>query len=98
MPNLYDLAYGAAVAVAAPYWLIKPSVRRKTLTALRQRDARDAPDWSTADRPALLIHAVSVGEVNSTPALVAELRRRRPGLRFLITTTTETGFERGGRL
>jgi 3-deoxy-D-manno-octulosonic-acid transferase len=98
MPNLYDLAYGAAVAVAAPYWLIKPSARRKTLKALRQRDARDVPDWSTADRPALLIHAVSVGEVNSTPALVAELRRRRPGVRFLITTTTETGFERSRQL
>lgn len=99
MPNLYDLAYGAAVAVAAPYWLIKPSARRKVLAAFRERSGRDVPDFPASDpRPTILIHAVSVGEVNSTPALVSELRRRRPGLRFLVTTTTQTGFERSRQL
>jgi 3-deoxy-D-manno-octulosonic-acid transferase len=37
------------------------------------------------------IHAVSVGEVGIASKLVRELLRQRPGLRFVLTSTTPTG-------
>jgi 3-deoxy-D-manno-octulosonic-acid transferase len=45
-----------------------------------------------------MIHAVSLGEMNATRAMVAKLRQARPGLQFVISTTTETGFNRGNEL
>lgn len=42
----------------------------------------------------LLIHAVSVGEVNATAALVAELQQRRPDLQIILSATTNTGHAR----
>jgi len=49
-------------------------------------------------KPAVMIHAVSVGEINATPALVEGLAKARPGVRFVVSTTTQTGFERAGQL
>lgn len=42
----------------------------------------------------LWLHAVSVGEVNAAVPLVNALRRGRPDLRLLVTTTTPTGSDR----
>ncbi|MDW8261171.1 MAG: 3-deoxy-D-manno-octulosonic acid transferase [Phycisphaerales bacterium] len=96
MPSLYDLAYAAGLGLTAPFWLLAPSARRKVLGALRARTGNDIPE--RYGPPAILIHAVSVGEVNSTPSLIAELRRRVRGLEFVVSTTTETGLERGRQL
>ncbi len=97
--NGFDLAYGLGVGVSAPFWLIKPSARRKVLSAFRQRMGRGI-DLSRRDlaRPAVLIHAVSLGEINATRALIDLLRADRPGLQFVVTTTTQTGYERGLQL
>ena len=49
--------------------------------------------------PGLLwIHAVSLGETRAAAALVAALRRARPGLRLLLTHGTATGREAGAGL
>ena len=45
----------------------------------------------TSLRPCVWLHAVSVGEVNLLGTLIDELRRRRPDLEFVISTTTQTG-------
>jgi 3-deoxy-D-manno-octulosonic-acid transferase len=94
--NLYDLAYTAALTAAAPLWLTKPAARKKVLAALRQRMGHVPlrPD----DAPSVLIHAVSLGEMNATRALVAELERAKPDLRFILSATTDTGFQRGQQL
>lgn len=94
--NLYDLAYWTGLGVASPYWLLRAATRRKVLSALRQR-LGDVPVRSGRG-PAVMIHAVSLGEMNATRALVTELSRRRNDLEFLITTTTETGFAQGQKL
>src|SRR5690606_28689653 len=49
-------------------------------------------------RPAVMIHAVSLGEINATGALVRMLRQQRPELQFIITTTTDAGAQRGRQL
>jgi 3-deoxy-D-manno-octulosonic-acid transferase len=96
MLNAYDIAYGVGVGLASPYWLAKPSARRKVLGAFRQRMGHVAPRDST--HPAVLLHAVSLGEVNATTALVRMLRERRPGLQFIVSTTTQTGWDRARQL
>ncbi len=40
------------------------------------------------------IHAVSVGEVQAAQPLVAQLRKRHPGYKLLLTTVTPTGAAR----
>jgi 3-deoxy-D-manno-octulosonic-acid transferase len=44
------------------------------------------------------IHAVSLGETRAAAALIDALRRQRPGLQLLLTHSTATGREAGGRL
>lgn len=50
--------------------------------SIQQRLARHRPVW---------IHAVSVGEVFIALKLMQQWRVRRPGLRFVLSTTTSTG-------
>jgi 3-deoxy-D-manno-octulosonic-acid transferase len=96
MINLYDIAYGAAAGALAPYWLIKPSARRKVLSAFSHRMGRVSA--AEASGPGVMIHAVSLGEINATRVLVDSLRAERPGVRFIVSVTTETGFARGVEL
>ena len=98
MINHYDIAYGLGVGVSAPYWLVRPTARRKMLTAFRERMGRvdDAGrDWA---KPAVMIHAVSLGEINATQSLVTALRTANPSPHVIISTTTETGYERARQL
>jgi len=44
--------------------------------------------------PTIWLHAVSVGEVQASQALVAELQKRHPRHRILMTTVTPTGAAR----
>jgi 3-deoxy-D-manno-octulosonic-acid transferase len=46
----------------------------------------------------LWLHAVSLGETRAATALIDALRRRRPGLRLLLTHGTATGREAGAAL
>ncbi|TWU49374.1 3-deoxy-D-manno-octulosonic acid transferase [Rubripirellula reticaptiva] len=47
----------------------------------------------TQGRPCMWIHAVSVGEVNLLPSIVAELERFDPETRVIISTSTDTGYD-----
>jgi 3-deoxy-D-manno-octulosonic-acid transferase len=93
MPNIYDILYGAGVTISAPVWLLRGRTRRKVFSAFRNRmghvDARPGTE------PLILIHAVSLGEINATRKLVDELSKRRPDLYFVVSSTTETGFKQG---
>lgn len=97
MVNGYDIAYGLGLGLTAPVWLMVPKARRKVLKALAQRMGQVEPRVDTS-APTILIHAVSVGELNATPKLVAMLEEARPELRFVISTTSETGFARANQL
>ena len=96
MANFYDIAYVTGLALSSPYWLLRGRLRRKVFTALRNR-CGEAPQIASS-QPAVLIHAVSVGEINATPPLVAALRSARPDLAFVVSTTTDDGLTRGREL
>ena len=92
MLNAYDIAYALGVAAASPIWLLKPAARRKILKAFRERMGHVPPTASAA--PGVMIHAVSLGEINATRGLVTRLRELRPDLRIIISATTVTGHAR----
>lgn len=96
MINLYDIAYGLGLTVAAPVWLLLPKARRKVLRALNQRMGEVAA--RNGRQQAVWIHAVSLGEVNATRGLVKRLRDLRPDLHLIISTTTDTGYEQARKL
>ena len=93
---MYDILYGVGLVATAPFWLIVPAARRKVLRALRKRMGHEA--LRAADEPAAMIHAVSVGEINATPAMIRTIAAARPELRFVVSTTTQTGFARAREL
>jgi len=94
---LRDLAYMIGAAATAPIWLsyLLRTGKHRTDWAGRFGAVEARPDG----RPTVLIHAVSVGEVNATRKLV-ELLGSRHGdrLRVVVSTTTNTGFARAREL
>ncbi|MGA2229324.1 MAG: 3-deoxy-D-manno-octulosonic acid transferase [Tepidisphaeraceae bacterium] len=96
--NLYDIAYLLGGCLAAPAWLLRGASRKKVLGALKGRMGHIPP--RTGSATGILIHAVSLGEMNATRELVRRLRlaRNEGQLHFIITTTTDTGFARGQEL
>ena len=93
MPNIYDILYGSGVTLASPVWLLRAKTRQKVFSAFKDRMGHAEP--RAGSEPLVLIHAVSVGEINATRKLVDELSKNRPDLHFVVTSTTDTGFSRG---
>ncbi|MEX0774275.1 MAG: glycosyltransferase N-terminal domain-containing protein [Phycisphaeraceae bacterium] len=92
-----DLLYGAGGAISSPLWGYRLLRTGKWRTDWQARLGKCAP--ISHDRPTLLIHAVSVGEVNLIRLLVDELHRRTHGAwRIVIATTTDTGQARAQQL
>jgi 3-deoxy-D-manno-octulosonic-acid transferase len=53
---------------------------------------------TTADRPLIWIHAVSLGETRAAAILLKELRSVIPNMRLLLTNGTATGRAEGAKL
>lgn len=92
MGFLYDLLYSLAALVLAPFWALK---RRE---GWRERFGHVPDDKTPSDkgaRPRVLLHAVSVGEVNALRNLVPRLTKHYD---VVISTTTDTGTARAAEL
>ena len=96
-----DAAYLAAAAATAPVWAWRMHRAGKLRTDWPARfgrgDALPAPV-----RPRILVHAVSVGEVNAVRALVDRLAGDELAPEVVVSATTDTGTRRareafGGR-
>jgi len=93
---LADLVYLLAGLLYLPVAVYNAVILRKNRRGWRQRFG-GVPRFEPGRRR-VWIHAVSLGEVNATPRLVAELAARAPDLDIVISTTTDTGFERAVKL
>ncbi len=94
--NFYDIAYGFGVGISAPVWIIRSKTRQKVLDAFSQRMGNVSP--RAGEKPAIMIHAVSVGELNAARTLIEQCRARYPDHQLIVSTTTQTGYQRSQEL
>lgn len=92
MSRLLDLLYLVGLTCAAPLLAWRAWRHGKRPAGFADKFLGRAPECGGAG-PVVWWHAVSVGEVNLLAPLLAEARRRRPGWRCVVSTTTLAGFE-----
>lgn len=90
--NSLDLLYGFGAAILSPVWARKS---RAGWSERMGRIGRLPPPPRGMERRRLLLHAVSVGEVNALRELVPLLRTRAE---VVVATTTDTGVKRAREL
>ena len=89
MKYLLDIAYILALILISPkiiYRMIRHGRYRAGWDERLGKIRRKNPD-----KKCIWIHAVSVGEVNATKTIVAELKKQLPDLDIAISATTDTG-------
>jgi 3-deoxy-D-manno-octulosonic-acid transferase len=92
MYAFYSALLAFFLALTLPYWLLQMMRHGKYRAGLRQRfGAVPAALAGRAEKPAIWVHAVSVGEVVASSAVVTALREKFPSHRVLLSTTTSTG-------
>ena len=94
MRLLYNLLFPVFFVLSAPYYFWKMWRRGGWQRGFGERFGRIESDklQTLASAKVLWLHAVSVGEVNVCLQLIAALRLRLAGWKFLVSTTTSTGM------
>jgi len=92
MYPLYSALLGLFLLVTLPYWLLQMMRHGKYRAGLRQR-LGGVPSSLAAhqEKRTIWVHAVSVGEVVASSAVVEALQREFPSHRVVASTTTDTG-------
>ncbi|MGH9936459.1 MAG: 3-deoxy-D-manno-octulosonic acid transferase [Blastocatellia bacterium] len=95
MRLIYSFLLTIAFIALLPYFVYQAVFNRKYVSNFRQRlgvlpDALNDKPGSDL-RPAIWIHAVSVGETLAAKPLIAALRTRFPQYSLIVSTTTATG-------
>jgi len=88
---LYSLATLALFVLGSPYFLYQALRHNKYVGSLRQRLGHLPITLNVDAEESIWIHAVSVGEVLTVRALVADLKANYPRLRLFVSTTTMAG-------
>ena len=92
---LYNIILFMSALIIAPYYLLKiifaGKYRKSIIQKLGGRQAKMLADFKNAQR--VWIHAVSVGEVTAAAPIVACLKKKRPEIEIIFSTSTETGQE-----
>src|SRR5262249_37179348 len=93
---LFDLAYLAAAPIAIPLlaWKsLRTGKYRSVISARLGFGPALLPKRSPQTR-VLMLHCVSVGELNSVTTLLQRLLAADPHLHIALTTATDTGWQR----
>src|SRR6202158_1869921 len=92
MYAFYSALLALFLVLTLPYWLLQMMRHGKYRAGLRQRfGAVSAALAGRGERSAIWVHAVSVGEVVASSAVVTALREKFPSHRVVVSTTTSTG-------
>src|ERR1700674_1860423 len=92
MYAFYSALLAFFLVLTLPYWVLQMMRHGKYRAGLRQRfGAVPAALAGRSQKPAIWVHAVSVGEVVASSAVVTALREKFPSHRVLVSTTTSTG-------
>ena len=97
MGVLIDLLYLLFAVVSSPIWLVRMIRTGKIRTDWAGRFGRTGP-MPAPGRPRVLLHGVSVGEVNALRKLVDALSGPTTDAQIVVSATTNTGFERARSL
>ncbi len=89
-PLLLDLIYLPVLLGFVPILLFQRFVKGKKRGGWAQRFG--SIPFQPSGRSVIWVHAVSLGEVNATRSLVAEIEKRLPDHDVVISTTTDTGY------
>jgi len=96
---LYNLLFALGFIATFPHFLLRMRKRGGYAAHFRQRFGRYAPELKARLRPgALWLHAVSVGEVYVAGQLMHALRTVAPETRFILSTTSSTGWREALKL
>ena len=89
----YSLALVLVLIVGAPYWLFRMATSGKYREGLGERLGFVPKRLLSASKnqPVIWVHAVSVGELLAASRMIEDLRKRLPGGRIVVSTTTRTG-------
>jgi 3-deoxy-D-manno-octulosonic-acid transferase len=88
---LYSCLSLALFVLVSPYFVYQALRYNKYVGSLGQRLGFLPVSFNLDGDRSIWIHAVSVGEVLTARALVADLKARHPALRLFVSTTTMTG-------
>jgi 3-deoxy-D-manno-octulosonic-acid transferase len=88
---LYSLLLAVGFVLSLPYYAWKGRATGKYLATFRERMGRLPEGLRSSGRPAIWVHAVSVGEVIVARPLILALKQRLPGYDLFLSTTTVTG-------
>ncbi len=91
MQPLYSLLYTLAFFALLPYFAYQAVFNRKYLGNLLGRLWLKHNLPNDDSRPAIWLHAVSVGETLAAKPLITALRNQFPNHRLIVSTTTMTG-------
>lgn len=91
MYAVYSILTLGAFLVGAPWFAWQAFRHRKYVGSLSQRLGFLPLSVNVDREPSIWVHAVSVGEVLTTRALVQDLKDRYPHLKLFLSTTTLTG-------
>src|ERR1039458_1782798 len=98
MYALYSALLGFFLLLTLPYWLLQMMRHGKYRAGLRQRFGAVPPTLAGhGEKPAIWVHAVSVGEVVASSAVDRLLREKFPSHRILISSTTSKGQKLAAR-
>jgi len=91
-----DFIYLLALIVISPKILFRVFTQNRYRQGFSERLGkvrRNSPD-----KKCIWIHAVSVGEVNATKTIIAELKKHLPQFEIVLSATTDTGIEQARKL
>ncbi len=97
MRMLVDLVAATLLLLASPWWITRMA-RRGTLRTDWAGRLGVGPRLPAADRPRVLIHAVSVGEVAASMPLVDAMTGGEEPGDVVLSVTTDTGVARARQL
>ncbi|MHC4709133.1 MAG: 3-deoxy-D-manno-octulosonic acid transferase [Planctomycetota bacterium] len=97
MAWLIDLVYLIVTVVSSPVWLVRMIRTGKIRTDWAGRFGRAGP-LPPPPQPRILVHAVSVGEVNAARKLLAHLVAPPLEAEIVVCSTTNTGCARAEAL
>jgi 3-deoxy-D-manno-octulosonic-acid transferase len=96
MKFINDLIYLLALIAFSPKILYRVIMHNRYKQGWSERLGKIRRNFP--DKKCIWIHAVSVGEVNATKTLVAELKKCLSQYEIIISATTDTGIEQARKL